>query len=74
MSPAQSAFILGRAIHDDILLTQEIIHKFNLKGKSVWVTLKLDMKKAYDQLEWNFFQSCLQQLGFLATWNKWIME
>jgi len=48
----QSAFIPGRAIHDNILITHEIMHKFNrIKGKTAWVALKLDMEKAYDLLE-----------------------
>jgi len=52
ISPFQSAFIPGRSIHDNILLTHEIMHKFkNLKTKTSWVAVKLDMKKAYDRLE-----------------------
>jgi len=41
-----------RYIHNNILLTHEIMNKFrNMKGKKVWVALKLDMKKAYDRVE-----------------------
>jgi len=51
------------------------MHKFKLlKGKIKWVALKLDMKKVYDQLEWNFIQACLQKLGFHSKWNERIME
>jgi len=51
VSAAQSAFVPGRSIHDNILITHEIMHKFkNSKGKA-WVALKLNMKKAYDMLE-----------------------
>jgi len=52
ISPVQSAFVPGRSIHDNILLTHEIMHKFKtLKNKTSWVAMKLDMKKAYDRLE-----------------------
>jgi len=35
VSPLQSAFIPGRFVHDNILLTHEIMHKFkNIKGKT----------------------------------------
>jgi len=52
ISPLQSAFIPGRSIHDNILLTHEIMHKYKeTTGKFAWVALKLDMEKAYDRLE-----------------------
>ena len=47
----QSAFTLGTSIHDNILLTHKIMHKFrNLKTKTTWVAIKLDMKKTYDRI------------------------
>jgi len=52
VSPFQSAFILDRSIHDNILLTHEILHKFHMcKGKTASTAIKLDMEKAYDRLE-----------------------
>ena len=61
----QSAFISARSIHDNSLLTREIMHKFkNLKAKSALVTIKLDMEKAYDRIEWNFILKYLQKMGF----------
>jgi len=52
VSLPQSAFILGHSIHDNILLTYEIMHKFKLlKSKTAWVALKLNMEKAYDRFE-----------------------
>ena len=75
VSPAQSAFIPGKSIHENILLTHEIMHKFRkTKGKHAWVALKLDMEKAYDRLEWPFIRACLHQLGFHPTWINWVME
>jgi len=75
VSPYQSIFIPGRSIHDNILLSHEILHKFKkCKGKTAWVAMKLDMKKAYDRLEWDFIDKCLQELGFHPQWIKWIME
>ena len=60
ISPYQSAFIPNRSIHDNILLTHEILHKFkNCKGNTAWAAFKLDMEKAYDRLEWDFIAKCL---------------
>ena len=75
VSPVQSAFIPGRLIHDNILLTHETMRKFKkVKGKIAWVVLKLSIEKAYDRLGWNYIQKCLQQFGFHPRCIKWIME
>jgi len=75
ISPYQSAFIPDRSTYDNILFTHEIMHKFNkCSGKTSWVAMILDMKKAYDQLEWDFVQKCFQELGFHPQWIKWITE
>lgn len=38
------------------------------------MAIKLDMKKAYDRLEWQFIQTCLSSLGFFEKWINWVME
>ena len=66
--PLQSAFILGRSIHDNIFISYEIMHKFkNQKGKASWVAIKLDMKKAYNRMEWDFIEKCFQEIDFHPT-------
>jgi len=51
------------------------MYKFKkIKGKTTWVALKFDMEKAYDRLECDYKQKCLEQYGFHAIWIKWIME
>ena len=51
------------------------MHKFkNLKVKASWITIKLDMKKAYDRMKWDIIMQCFQELGFHLAWNKWIKE
>ena len=69
--PIQSAFVFRYSINDNILFTHEIMTKFKtIKGKKAWVALKLDMKKAYDKVEWNFLLSALHKLGFHSKWLK----
>ena len=73
--PAQSAFIPGRTIHDNILIAHEVVNKFkHMKGKKGYVALKLDMEKAYDRIEWDFLLNSLNQLGFHDNWIQWIKE
>jgi hypothetical protein len=65
VSQAQSDFIANRRISSNIILTQEIIHSFNLKSwNSTAFVLKIDLAKAFDRLEWTFISDALHRLGF----------
>ncbi|VVA30150.1 Hypothetical predicted protein, partial [Prunus dulcis] len=49
ISPNQVSFVPGRHITDNILIAQELMHKFKLsKGKKGFVAWKIDLSKAYD--------------------------
>ena len=61
IGPIQRGFVRHQSINDNILLTHEIINKFKSKvGKKSWVTLRLDMEKAYDRVKWNFMFQALK--------------
>lgn len=45
---AQSAFIVDRQIMDHILLTQEVVRYYHLKGGKPRCVLKVDNMKAFD--------------------------
>ena len=52
----QSAFLKGRLITNNILVAFETLHymKNHNFGNTSSMALKLDMSKAYDQVEWSF--------------------
>lgn len=58
--PQQSSFIPGRSITDNIIVAQEIIHTLRLKtGKLGWMTVKVDLEKAFDRLKWDYIHETL---------------
>lgn len=71
----QSAFIPGRLIPNNVMIAFETGHyiRRNTKGKEGVVSLKMDMSKAYDIVEWGFLKSMIAKLGFCDKWINLIM-
>jgi hypothetical protein len=65
ISQEQSAYISGRLITDNILVAFETLHTMDtrLKGREVFMAMKLDMSKAYERLEWDFLEAMMRKLG-----------
>ncbi|GJT91737.1 hypothetical protein Tco_1080582 [Tanacetum coccineum] len=76
VSPNQSAFVPGRRISDNILLTQEIMHNYHLDRGPPRCAFKVDSQKAYDTVDWAFLRKFYLVLDFtlewlLGLWNVW---
>ncbi|GJS97983.1 hypothetical protein Tco_0819153 [Tanacetum coccineum] len=74
ISPNQSAFIPGRSITDNILLTQELMHNYHLERGTPRCAFKVDIQKAYDTVDWDFLRIILLGFGFHQKMVSWIME
>ncbi|GJY65054.1 ribonuclease H-like domain-containing protein [Tanacetum coccineum] len=70
----QSAFVPGRRISDNILLTQELMHNYHLDRGVPRCAFKVDIQKAYDTVDWNFLRAVLIGFGFHHRMIGWIME
>ncbi|GKA00235.1 aspartic peptidase [Tanacetum coccineum] len=70
----QSAFVPGRRISDNILLTQELMHNYHLDRGPSRCAFKVDIQKAYDTVDWDFLREILIGFGFHQRMIGWIME
>lgn len=76
ISQNQSAFVPGRLITDNVLIAYEMTHFMQTKrgGGDGYATLKLDMSKAYNRVEWSFVEKIMRKLGFHDRWIALIMR
>ncbi|GJU76117.1 reverse transcriptase domain-containing protein [Tanacetum coccineum] len=70
----KSAFVLGRSIADNTLLTQELMHNYHLDRGLPRCAFKVDIQKAYDTVDWDFLKKILAGFGFHTRMIGWIME
>ncbi|KAL9671045.1 hypothetical protein QQ045_008608 [Rhodiola kirilowii] len=72
----QSAFVPGKLISYNILLAHEVLHsiKSRRNQRTGFFSIKTDMSKAYDRMEWSFLIHMLNKLGFPERWTNLIME
>lgn len=70
----QNAFIPGRRISDNILLTQELFRGYHRNQGKPRCAFKVDIRKAYDSVNWEFLFSALRLFGFPDQMVGWIKE
>ncbi|KAL2236609.1 UNVERIFIED_CONTAM: hypothetical protein Sindi_0852600 [Sesamum indicum] len=70
----KAAFIPCRSIGDNIMLAQELFTGYDQTRLPPRCALKVDIRKAYDTVEWDFLLLVLQLFGFPVAFSRWIEE
>ncbi|XP_074313496.1 uncharacterized protein LOC141648671 [Silene latifolia] len=69
----QAAFIEGRDLFDNSMVAHELAFKYNRSLLTPRCILKVDIRKAFDSVSWDFLSSCLTLFGFPEKFRKWIL-
>jgi len=64
ISPLQNAFLGGRVMANNIHIIQELLRLYERKRVSPRCLMKVDLKKAFDSVQWPFLQQLLLSYGF----------
>ena len=72
ISLEQPGFAEGKQILDGIIAIHETIHSLKCT-KRPQILIKLDIKKSYDKLSWQYLEESLRAHGFSSKWVEWVM-
>ncbi|XP_074303192.1 uncharacterized protein LOC141637602 [Silene latifolia] len=64
ISRNQGGFIQGGNIVENVLICQDIVRLYKRKAASSRCLIKIDLRKAYDTVEWDFLSQMLAALKF----------
>ncbi|GAB2266969.1 hypothetical protein Dimus_037926 [Dionaea muscipula] len=74
IDPSQAAFLQGRLMRDNIFLVHELLQQYTRKRISPRCFFQVDLRKAYDSVEWTFLEGMLRALSFPNRFITWIMQ
>ncbi|GFZ21489.1 similar to CYCLIN D3;2 [Actinidia rufa] len=73
VNPAQAAFVQNRSMTDNIFMLQELLRNYGRKRISPRCILNVDLRKAFDSVDWEFVQDMLSALQFPPKFVAWII-
>ncbi|XP_057770242.1 uncharacterized protein LOC130990061 [Salvia miltiorrhiza] len=72
VSANQFGFISGRNIHDCVMLSSEGFNCMQRTNRGYNMACKIDIKKAFDTIRWEFIVQVLRANGYHETFIRWI--
>ncbi|KAL9675053.1 hypothetical protein QQ045_003253 [Rhodiola kirilowii] len=70
---AQGAFVKDRSIVGNICLAQQLLSGYGRKSVSERMAWKIDLRKAYDTIDWSFLTAMLENLKFPFKFIAWLV-
>lgn len=74
VSPSQAAFLKGRSLGENVLLATELIKDYNKSSCHKSAMLKIDIRKAFDTVCWDFVIKVLEAQQFPPMFITWVKE
>uniref|UniRef100_A0A803PT45 Reverse transcriptase domain-containing protein n=1 Tax=Cannabis sativa TaxID=3483 RepID=A0A803PT45_CANSA len=69
----QGAFVKGKSIVYNILILQDLLKNYKRKNYSPRCTIKINISKAYDTVNWDFLEQLLNAYCFPKKFISWVM-
>ena len=74
VSKAQSAFLPGRLLAENVLLATDLVNGYNSQAVSPRGMLKVDLRKAFDCVRWDFIIATLRAIDIPESYLRLISE
>lgn len=74
ISKSQSAFLPGRLLAENVLLATDLVNGYNSQVSSSRGMLKVDLRKAFDCVRWDFILASLRAVAIPESYINLIAE
>lgn len=74
VSKSQSAFLPGRLLAENVLFATDLVNKYNNRNISSRGMLKVDLRKAFDSVRWDFIMASLRALAIPESYISLIAQ
>lgn len=74
ISQAQSAFMPSHLLAENVLLATDLVKGYSNSNSEPKAMLKVDLKKAFDSVRWDFIIGIIRALSIPETFINWIYQ